>query len=643
MIKCFILIIGCCCIFSIASAYHIIGGEIYYRALGINPATNKIKYVITLKLYRDGDFVCGTRQGCLDIFEDPIPIYIFRSNGSLQEGPLLFNIKERYPLRDTLKNPCLAAQTIYLEVAYYRDTVELAAIPGGYYITYQRCCRGENIVNIMNSAFEGSNFHAFIPGTESRPGNSSAVFVKDEALVICSGMPLKYTYTATDIDGDSLVYNLCDAKSGGTDRVSEAQTVYPPPFSETVRYVSPYSGENPMGGDPQITISTEGIITGTPTRSGRYVVSVCVSEYDRATKKLIATHAKDILITVFNCATEIKAGINDVLQNCLDTTSMVIPIANYSNAGYTSTYHWTFSDGTDTITNNKNVFFHTLPDTGRYTYSLVVNRGLPCTDSTSGVIYNYPGLRAGFTLSGACAGKPVYFVDTSSYKYGIITSNTWNLDTDPPTVFTDSKNFSIIYPDQNTYTVSLTLETNNGCTEMVSQSFDIFKVEAFAGNDTILSFGQSMQLNGTGGDFYSWYPSSGLSQTNIANPTQFNNNQDITYELLVQNKAGCEDRDTINIKYYAGPEIYVPTAFTPNGDGQNDIFRFIPVGIVEYKFFRIFNRWGQEVYSSVDFRKGWDGRINGNLANSDTYVWVVEGKDLNGNSVLRKGTVTLLR
>ncbi|RAI98430.1 gliding motility-associated-like protein [Chitinophaga skermanii] len=636
-----VIILCYCC--SIATAYHIIGGEVYYETLGFNALTNNYRYKITMKLYRDGDFVCGTRQGCLDIFENPVPLYIFRgSDGSLARGPILFTITDRQPLRDTLKNPCLAPQTIYLEVAYYTEVVELPAISGGYYVTYQRCCRGENLTNIEASETEGSNYFAFIPGTESRPGNNSAVFVKDEALVICAGLPLQYTYTARDADGDSLVYYLCDAKTGGTDRRSDAQTVNPPPFNRNVRYLDPYNGSNPMGGNPRISISNQGIITGTPERSGRYVVSVCVSEYDRTTKKLIATHHKDILITVFNCNTRITAQINNVLQNCLDTSSFAVPIANYSTAGFTSTFHWTFSDGTDTITNSKNLFYKNFSDTGYYTYKLVVNKGLPCTDSIEGKIFNYPGLRAGFFVTGACAEKPITFSDTSSYRYGTITNTSWNLGNDPPSIYNNMRNLTYTFNEGKTYSVSLTLQTDKGCTETVTKNLDVQKVFAFAGNDTILARGQTMEMKGQGGTVYLWSPPEGLSNPNISNPV-LTSNIDRTYNLYVQNAAGCEGSDDINVKYYEGPEIYVPTAFTPNGDGVNDIFRFIPVGIIEYKFFRIFNRWGQEIYSSVDFRKGWDGTFKGNPAKMDTYVWVVEGTDLNGAKVLRKGTVTLLR
>ena len=65
---------------------------------------------------------------------------------------------------------------------------------------------------------------------------------------------------------------------------------------------------------------------------------------------------------------------------------------------------------------------------------------------------------------------------------------------------------------------------------------------------------------------------------------------------------------SIKIKVYMGPEIYVPTAFTPNGDNLNDVVKAIPVGMKQFNYFVIFNRWGQKVFYTTDPSKGWDGQ-----------------------------------
>ena len=101
--------------------------------------------------------------------------------------------------------------------------------------------------------------------------------------------------------------------------------------------------------------------------------------------------------------------------------------------------------------------------------------------------------------------------------------------------------------------------------------------------------------------------------------------------------------DDVLIKVYKGPEIYIPSAFTPNNDGRNDILHAIPVGIREFRFLRIYNRWGQVVFTTTDPAKGWDGRLNGVEQPTGVYIWVAEGIDTKDQLVTRKGTITIIR
>lgn len=638
-----VLLVLSCCLFNLfAAGYHIIGGEIYYQTIGMNGDNTRYRYLITLKLYRDADFTCGDRQGCIDRFENPVVANVYTAGGTRVLSSVYLYISKVTPLIDTLKNPCLAPQAQHLEVAFYNTTIELAPIAGGYYVASQRCCRGEKIANIYDSEHEGSTYYTVIPGTESRPNNNSAYFDKDTAIVICNKLPFTMDYAAVDKDGDSLTYNLCSALTDGT-ITNETNSSTPPPYNTTVRYIPPYSGNNPMGGNPAISISAAGLITCTPDRPGKYVVTVCVNEYDPFTKKFLGTHSKDILLTVFDCTTKIVAGFPTVLSNCSETPELQVAIPNYSVSGFTSTYYWTFGDGTDTLTDSKTIFFHQYPDTGVYKVKLVVNPTLACRDSTVGEVHNYPGLKAAFTTSGFCKNDPITFEDVSSYQYGNIISRTWDFGiTDSVFVPGSVRTLQHTFSKGDIYTISLTLHTDKECEKTVTQNIRIYEVNPFAGNDTILARGQPMVMQGSGGDIYSWQPSDGLSDASIARPV-LNYNKDISFVLRVANQQGCFGFDTVSVKYYTGPEMYIPNAFSPNGDGQNDRFRFIPVGIVTYRFFRIFNRWGQEIYSSTDFRSGWDGTYRGMPAPVDNYVWILQGTDFNGREIQKKGTVMLVR
>lgn len=172
------------------------------------------------------------------------------------------------------------------------------------------------------------------------------------------------------------------------------------------------------------------------------------------------------------------------------------------------------------------------------------------------------------------------------------------------------------------------------------------KIIPFAGRDTAVIIGQPLQFNAEGGVSYLWTPSTGLSNPTIANPIgiydgSFDN---IRYRVDVFNAAGCSDSAFVNVKIFkTAPSIFVPTAFTPNNDGLNDVIRPIAVGMKEIKYFRIYNRWGQMVFHTTTNGQGWDGRINGSQQATNVFVWMVSATDYLGNPYFRKGTVTLIR
>ncbi len=198
----------------------------------------------------------------------------------------------------------------------------------------------------------------------------------------------------------------------------------------------------------------------------------------------------------------------------------------------------------------------------------------------------------------------------------------------------------------------LEVKDANGCLSLKKDTVDVIvtpAVQLFAGNDSLyVAINQPVQLNVVqiGAQTvtqYAWTPSYGLSSTTIKNPVA-TLDRDMTYYVTGTTAANCEGSDTINIKVYKGPEIYVPTAFTPNGDGRNDILKAIAVGMKEYRYFRVYNRYGQVVFEAKNnFDRGWDGRIKGAIQGTGTYVWMAEAVDYRGNVIRRKGTTMILQ
>jgi len=91
------------------------------------------------------------------------------------------------------------------------------------------------------------------------------------------------------------------------------------------------------------------------------------------------------------------------------------------------------------------------------------------------------------------------------------------------------------------------------------------------------------------------------------------------------------------------PDIFVPTAFTPNKDGKNDLLKPTCVGISQLDYFRIYNRWGQLLFETKDPERGWDGSINGAEQSSGTFVFMAKGTDYTGKIIVKNGTVVLIR
>ena len=201
-------------------------------------------------------------------------------------------------------------------------------------------------------------------------------------------------------------------------------------------------------------------------------------------------------------------------------------------------------------------------------------------------------------------------------------------------------------PPQTT-TYSLHVIDANGCSSLTADQVIVtvtppIIVKTFPA-DTVVFAGDKFQLLATSGATdYTWSPPVGLSDPFIANPV-LTVSSDIKFTIIAKTAAGCSGDATVNVKVFRGPEIYMPTGFTPNGDGKNDLFKPFTVGITKLNYFRVYSRWGQLLYSTANLNEGWDGRIKGIDQQTGTYVWMVQGVARDGKVITKKGTVTLIR
>ncbi len=316
-----------------------------------------------------------------------------------------------------------------------------------------------------------------------------------------------------------------------------------------------------------------------------------------------------------------------------------------NDANVPSTYTWQINGVTQTSTGNAiTITWNTI---GIYTLQVVEHGVNGCDgDPRVGIVYvNGPPVpNAGPDVT-VCFGQPVQLNGSGGVTYF------WS----PPTYLSNANVFNPIatIPNAGVYKYVLSVGGIGGCTSAATDTMAITvlaPLKVFAGNDTSIAINQPLQLNAidvnnVGFSSYLWSPPTGLSNSFIKNPiANFNfSTNSFTYTITAKNAQGCVAKDDINIKVFAAADMFVPTAFTPNGDGLNDIFKPILVGIKELKYFNVYNRYGQMVYTTNVEGRGWDGIINGTGQNTGTFVWMAQAIDYKGNTITKKGYVVLIR
>jgi gliding motility-associated-like protein len=482
--------------------------------------------------------------------------------------------------------------------------------------------------------------------------NSSPQFPDhDTILNVCQNKPFSYAIRAFDPDADSIAYHFSVPRTitlipHGLTCGPQSNTLFP-----VLYFKDGFSDQQPAGST--LTLNPlSGLISGSLPDTGIYLLTVNIPEYRGG--NFLDSVTRDFYVHVFDCSLlpKPKASVPDSINSCSDFT---VDFPNNSTPIYTNvnwnntTFLWTFGDGDSSDQVNP---IHTYADTGTYNLRLIIFPGLYCADTTYSKVVLFPFLKADFTHSDSCSQQSIQFTNTSTVAStaGNINYSKWSILKDSTLVFsTDLFNASYTFNlAPQTYMVYLTVGTNKGCMATDSQYVNIWQSPyPLASHDTILSRGASLQLQANDGNFgylgqFSWTPPGGLSDPFISDPI-LNSTVDTTYYVTMLNSRGCSLRDSIHVTYYTGPDIYVPNAFTPNGDGKNDIFRPVPVGISSFRYFRVYNRDGELMYQTSQPFAGWDGNFHGKPAQEGTYVWEVAGTDYNKKPVIKKGTVVLIR
>ena len=200
-------------------------------------------------------------------------------------------------------------------------------------------------------------------------------------------------------------------------------------------------------------------------------------------------------------------------------------------------------------------------------------------------------------------------------------------------------------------TYYLTVTDNHLCKTydtitLTSSSIHPPVVHAYA-DDTLIYNGQSTGLHATYfyGCTYSWTPATGLNNPNIANPTA-SPTTTTTYIVTVKDQYGCTTKDTVTIKVLAvscdESEIFVPNAFTPNGDNIDDVL-YVRCNVLKSIYFVVYDRWGEKVFETTSLNEGWDGTFRGRKCDPAVYDYYMKATCINNKEFIKKGNITLIR
>ncbi len=443
-----------------------------------------------------------------------------------------------------------------------------------------------------------------------------------------------YTVTVTDANGciavDSITINNLNGVVGGIGPVSNVGC-----FGQATGVINITA----TGGNPNYTyswlpnISVNNNATGVP--AGTYQITVTDANGCTSTVTVTITQPPQLTITATATPTAVCNGTPVTLN--------AVP------AGGTPALNVVWTPG------NLNGNSQNVTPTTSTIYTATVTDANGCIDSAQAAVVVSPipvAALSGDQLSG-CLPLCVNFSDLSTVgNPGVISSWSWDFG-DNSTA--NTQNPQHCYFNAGVYTVKLTVTTTDGCTNTIIMTsyIDVFPnpVAIFGAtpqpttilNPTIVFTDSSLNASS-----WNWSFGDLLNSTStLQNPT-FTYTDPTCYQvvLAVASSNGCVDTTSENICIGPDASIYIPNAFTPNGDGINDVFSPVGLGLDPDHFqMWIFDRWGNMIYYTQDLNKGWDGKVQGssNPCQIDTYVWKIKALDVTGHTDNLIGKVSIVK
>jgi len=537
------ILFSCFFILFISNAFatHIIGGEMRYEYIGPGLSPNSKQYRIRLLLLK-GDSPFGA-----DLITQYIVGVFNNDDGGKVVGTADNNnwaAVEDFPGKlpvPIIISPCIQnAPLLLYTYKTYSFVIELPNNSTGYTVAFQTFSRQDSENVLIN---QGATYSCVIPGLSILPlplTDNSPVY-KLPISVICENSFFTLDFSATDADGDSLVYSFCTAYNGGAADLADYRNPVGPPYGSVI-YTSPYTATTPMGGLATINPNT-GIISGTAPISGKYVLCVCASVYRNGV--LISVHRKDLIVAVSGCI-PLTASSNFEPITCDGFNVNFID----GSSGNPDTYFWDFGDPASGAANTSNLPnpSHTFTDTGVFSIKLVVSIAGQCVDSIIKPLKVYPGFKPGFLNSvPLCIGLPVQFTDTTYSRYGLVDS--WRWDFGDPSTLADTSHLQnpvYTYNLPGTYNVHVIVTNDKGCLKFYNKDVTITGLPPLSlfPADTAYCGLDSLQLTATGTGSFSWAPATNITGGNTATPLVYPT-VPTRYIVTLTDALGCSSRDSL--------------------------------------------------------------------------------------------------
>ncbi len=468
-------------------ARHIVGGEIYYDCLGPGSVTDSRNYQMFMKIYRD----CASNGAD---FDNPARIGVYSYVNGVYTFERLLQVNHGVVTRLQAGGNLILPPNVCVEETSYRITLSnLPIIEGSYIVSWQRCCRNNTITNILAPNDTGATYTIEVTEEAQRSCNSGPRFNNFPPIGICVNDPLQFDHSASDSEGDEIVYEFCAPLKGGgplgvdnptQQNLCDGITPNPmnclPPYQNVVFKAPDYSAANPLGLVSPIFINpVTGIITGTPGVTGQFVVGVCVKEYRAGV--LLSVLRRDFQFNVLNCSKAVTASIQSdaiingeefVVNSCGNNT---ITFENNSEIEeFIETYRWSFDINGTIVESDVRHATYTFPGIGSYKGSLIINEGLNCGDTAYININVFPSIEADFTFDyDTCVAGPVNFQDLSTTGASAITAWDWDFGDSNSS---DVRNPNHLYEVPGDHPVELIVEDTNECKDTSIQTVNYFPV-----------------------------------------------------------------------------------------------------------------------------------------------------------------------